>query len=256
MAAGALLNRLLAAAGLFGYSYRPMPRQRSIWREYGEALVIAAMFLWFANTFVLQTFYIPSGSMEETLLIGDHLFVNRFIYGPTKTGAEASLLPSRQVRRGDIVIFRSPEPPHLDLVKRCVGMPGDVIDVVDKQLYINGKAVDDASYAVHKQSELYPDLPGQEERGRIRDQYGPRVVPPGHYFCMGDNRDSSLDSRFWGPLPAHLVKGRAFVIYWSYGGGTSDGQFRSFGESLSRILRTIVYFFPKTRWERTFRLIR
>jgi signal peptidase I len=219
-------------------------------------LLIAAMFLWFANTFVLQTFYIPSGSMEDTLLIGDHLFVNRFIYGPSQTAAEAKLLPGRTVRRGDIVIFRSPEPPHLDLVKRCVGLPGDEIDLIDKQLYINGKAVPDASYAVHKQRDLYPDGPGWDPRGRTRDQFGPRVVPPGHYFCMGDNRDNSHDSRFWGPLPAHLVKGRAFVIYWSFGGGTSDGQFHGAGDTLLRIGRTIVYFFPKTRWERTFRLIR
>jgi signal peptidase I len=233
-----------------------MNRRRSVWREYSEALLIAAMFLWFANTFVLQTFYIPSGSMEDTLLIGDHLFVNRFIYGPSQTTAEAKLLPGRPVRRGDIVIFRSPEPPHLDLVKRCVGLPGDEIDVIDKQLYINGKAVPDASYAVHKERELYPDDPGWESRGRTRDQFGPRVVPPGHYFCMGDNRDNSHDSRFWGPLPAHLVKGRAFVIYWSFGGGTSDGRFHGAGDTLLRIGRTIVYFFPKTRWERTFRLIR
>jgi signal peptidase I len=233
-----------------------MPRERSIWREYAEALLIAAMFLWFANTFVLQTFYIPSGSMEDTLLIGDHLFVNRFIYGPTATGAEAKLLPARAIRRGDIVIFRSPEPPHLDLVKRCIGLPGDEIDLVDKQLYVNRKPVADSTYAVHKLEDLFPDVPGTDPRGRTRDQYGPRTVPAGHYFCMGDNRDNSHDSRFWGPLPAHLVKGRAFVIYWSFGGGTSDGQFRSAGESVARLLRTIVYFFPKTRWERTFHLIR
>jgi len=233
-----------------------MARQRSIFREYAEAGLIALVFLGFANTFVLQTFYIPSGSMEDTLLIGDHLFVNRFVYGPSRTAAEAKLLPGRAVRRGDIVIFRSPEPPHLDLVKRCVGLPGDEIDVIDKQLYINGKAVPDASYAVHKQRDLYPDTPGWDPRGRTRDQFGPRVVPAGHFFCMGDNRDNSHDSRFWGPLPAHLVKGRAFVIYWSFGGGTSDGQFHGAGDTLLRIGRTIVYFFPKTRWERTFRLIR
>src|SRR5947199_7421352 len=111
--------RSFAGRGAFGYSNRAMAEERSIWREYTEALIIAAIFLLFTNTFVVQTFYIPSGSMEDTLLIGDHLFVNRFIYGPTATAAE-KLLPFRTVNRGDIVVFRSPEDPKLDLVKRCM----------------------------------------------------------------------------------------------------------------------------------------
>src|SRR5262245_52671009 len=127
-----------------------MASGRSVYREYFEALLIAAIFLRFANTYVIQTFYIPSGSMENTLLVGDHLFVNRFIYGPAATALERKLLPLRPPRRGDIVVFRSPENPTIDVVKRCIGQPGDKIEVVDKQLYIGGKAVDDASYAVHK----------------------------------------------------------------------------------------------------------
>src|SRR6476646_4969284 len=129
--------------------------KRSVLREYLEALLIAAIFLRFANTFVLQTFYIPSGSMEDTLLVGDHLFVNRFIYGQEPSGI-AKILPARAVHRGDIVIFRSPENPTIDVVKRCIGLPGDVIEVLDKQLYINGKAVKDRAYAVHKDPNVYP----------------------------------------------------------------------------------------------------
>ena len=122
-----------------------MAEERSVGREYLEALIIAAVFLLFTNTFVVQTFYIPSGSMEDTLLIGDHLFVNRFIYGPTATGAER-LLPFRTVHRGDIVVFRSPEDPKLDLVKRCMAVGGDTVQMTHKQLYINGKL--DGSIAI------------------------------------------------------------------------------------------------------------
>ena len=226
---------------------------RSIAREYLEALIIAAIFLRFANTFVLQTFYIPSGSMEDTLLIGDHLFVNRFLYGPAPTAAEGKLLPSRGVHRGDIVVFRSPREPEIDVVKRCIGMPGDEIAVRNKQLYLNGKAVDDSSYAVHRDPRPSQYLGSQ---GQQRDNFGPVTVPEGHYFCMGDNRDFSYDSRFWGPLPAHLVKGRALFIYWSYGGQTSDGQWRGVGDKLKDLGETALGFGTRTRWKRTFRLIR
>jgi signal peptidase I len=229
--------------------------ERSIAREYLEALIIAAIFLRFTNTWVLQTFYIPSGSMEQTLLIGDHLFVNRFIYGPAATGAERRLLPLREPQRGDVVIFRSPENPVLDLVKRCVGRPGDTIKLIDKQLYINGKAVDDSKYAIHRDPILYTDA-SPVEQGRRRDNFGPEEVPAGHYFCMGDNRDQSYDSRFWGTLPGHLVKGRALFIYWSNGGETSDGQWRGAVDEIRQLAKTAAGFFSNTRWQRTFRLIR
>jgi signal peptidase I len=229
--------------------------QRSIWREYLEAFIIAAVFLLFTNTFVIQTFYIPSGSMMDTLLVGDHLFVNRFIYGPTPTAAERRALPFRAVKRGDIVVFRSPENPTLDLVKRCVAVGGDTVQLIDQQLYINGKAVNDSSYAVHKNTdEGFSFLTNPQVQQR--DNYGPYVVPAGHYFCMGDNRDNSWDSRFWGPLPAHLVKGRALFVYWSYGGKTSTGQWEGLGAKLQDLAETALGFFSKTRWGRTFRLIR
>jgi signal peptidase I len=228
--------------------------ERSIFREYAEALIIAFIFLRFTQIFVLQTFYIPSGSMEKTLLVGDHLFVNRFVYGPMTTELERRLLPQRDVQRGDIVVFRSPENPSIDVVKRCVGVPGDTIDVRAKQLFINGKAVNDASYAIHGDPITYSEL-SFSDQGRRRDNFGPETVPPGHYFCMGDNRDHSYDSRFWGTLPRHLVKGRALFIYWSNGGETSDGEWRGAGDQLRQLGRTAAGFFTNTRWERTFRII-
>ncbi|HVF59410.1 MAG TPA: signal peptidase I [Thermoanaerobaculia bacterium] len=233
-----------------------MAHERSFPREWLEALIIAAIFLRFTNVFVVQTFYIPSSSMEDTLLIGDHLFVNRYIYGPARTGLEKKLLPARSIRRGDIVIFRSPQDPTVDVVKRCVGLPGDAIDYVDKELHINGKRVEDDGYTQHRDYRLYQDQPFADLQGRVRDQFGPYQVPADHYFCTGDNRDHSLDSRFWGPLPAHLVKGRAQLVYWSYGGGTSDGRFSSLKEEAGRLGRTAGGFFTKTRWDRTFHLVR
>jgi signal peptidase I len=229
-----------------------MAMERSVFREYLEALIIAAIFLQFANHFVLQTFYIPSGSMEDTLLVGDHLFVNRFIYGQ-EPAALAKILPARTVNRGDIVIFRSPENPVIDIVKRCIGLPGDVIEVVNKQLYINGKAVQDAAYAVHKDPAVHPNRSYLPDN---RDNFGPFTVPKGNYFCMGDNRDNSYDSRFWGPLPAQMLKGRALFIYWSYGGGTESGEWHGMGEKIKDLGRTALGFLPDTRWRRTFRLIR
>lgn len=216
--------------------------ERSVFREYFEAILIAAIFLRFTNVFVVQTFYIPSGSMENTLLIGDHLFVNRFIYGPAATELERKLLPLREVERGDIVIFRSKTDRGMDIVKRAIGVPGDTVQVERGDLYLNGKDVADESYAIHKR----PDPPFAP-----RDWFGPVTVPERRYFFMGDNRDESLDSRFWGFLPAHLVKGRALFIYWSNGNQPPEGT-----NPIAGLLRTALGFFSNTRWERSFRLIR
>jgi signal peptidase I len=227
---------------------------RSTPREYLEALLIAALFLLFTNTFVIKTFFIPSGSMEDTLLVGDHLFVNRFIFGKAASGAERALLPLRQPRRGDIVIFRSPERPTVDLVKRLIGLPGDTVQLVNKDLFVNGQKVAEADYVEHKDGRTFPNRPYLSEQMRLRDNFGPITVPEGRYFCMGDNRDYSYDSRFWGTVPAEYLKGRAFVIYWSFGGGTSDGTWRGAGSKLKEIFTTIIGFPTKTRLSRTFHL--
>ncbi len=229
---------------------------RSTAREYLEALLIAAVFLLFTNTFVIKTFFIPSGSMEDTLLVGDHLFVNRFIFGATLGDLEQKLLPLRAPRRGDIVVFRSPERPNIDLVKRLIGLPGDTIQVVNKQLFVNGKKVEDDGYVVHKDSRTFLNRPYMSEQQRLRDNFGPVTVPAASYFCMGDNRDLSYDSRFWGTVPAHYLKGRAFLIYWSFGGGTSDGTWRGAGAKLRELANTALGFLTKTRWTRSFHLPR
>ncbi len=222
------------------------PRQRSTFREYLEALVVAGIFLGFTNTFVFKTFFIPSESMVDTLLVGDHLIVNRFIFGIEELPGVSKVLPLRDVQRGDIVVFRSPEQLELDLVKRCVAIEGDVVQLVEKDLYINGKKVDDDSYTQHGDPFMRP----------ARDNLQPRTVPKDHVFCLGDNRDFSNDSRYWGFLPTEYVKGRASLVYWSYGGETPDGTWRGFGHRLKQLGATALGFITKTRWSRTFHLIR
>ena len=227
---------------------------RSTAREYLEALLIAAVFLLFTNTFVIKTFFIPSGSMEDTLLVGDHLFVNRFIFGPAMRRLERAVLPLRAPRRGDIVVFRSPERPNIDLVKRLIGLPGDTIQVVNKQLFVNGNKVEDGLYVEHKDPRTFLNRPYMSEQQRLRDNFGPITVPSESYFCMGDNRDRADDSRCWGVGPAHYIKGRAFLIYWSFGGGTSDGTWRGAGAKLRELANTALGFLTKTRWTRTLHL--
>lgn len=230
------------------------PVPHSTLREYLEAFLIALLFLGFTNTFVAKTVFIPSGSMETTLLVGDHLFVNRAIYGAAATGVERALLPLRAPRRGDIVVFRSPQDPTVDVVKRLIGLPGDTVAIVEKHLFVNGARVDDGAYARHVDPAVL--RPGTGAGDPRRDNFGPYRVPEGHYFCLGDNRDNSYDSRFWGPLPARYLKGRASIVYWSFGGGTSDGQWHGFGAKLRQVARTVAGFVTETRWLRTLHLPR
>jgi signal peptidase I len=231
-----------------------MDSEKSLAREYLEALLIAVVFATFARTWIVQAFKIPSGSMEQNLLIGDHILVNKFVYGPTATELERMLLPVREARRGDIVVFKYPKDPTRDFIKRCMALPGDTIASRDKVLFINGKEVDDSGYVFHTDPEVLSRR-GYFQPNLVRDTFGPLVVPEGEYFCMGDNRDNSNDSRFWGPVPRDNIKGRAFMIYWSY---DSDEPYEWQGvpDKLRQIGRMALNFFTKTRWERTFRVVR
>jgi signal peptidase I len=223
-------------------------------REYLEALLIAVIFATFARTYVVQAFKIPSGSMEQNLLIGDHILVNKFIYGPTTLPLARHLLPVRDVRRGDIVVFKFPEDATRDFIKRCVGLPGDEIRIVDKALLVNGRQVHDEGYTYHTDPYSIPRSPFAPSN-RSRDNFGPFVVPPGSYFCMGDNRDNSNDSRFWGPVPATHVKGRAFMIYWSFQDGSQSTEWPGLVGAL-RQLSHVALNIGRTRWSRTFRVVR
>ena len=188
--------------------------QKSTAREYFESLVIAGILALFVRTFDFQAFKIPSGSMEPNLLIGDHLLVNKMVFGPTGSSLERMVMPVRSVVRGDVLVFKYPEEPSRDFIKRVVGLPGETLELKGTQVHINGQPLSEP-YA------LYQRLPDMLLPGDVRRAYGPVTIPEGHYFMMGDNRDDSQDSRYWGFLPAGYIKGRALFVYWSFGG--ADG---------------------------------
>ena len=184
-------------------------------REYTESLIIAVVLALFVRTFVFQAFKIPTGSMEPNLLVGDHLIVNKMIFAPTATSAERAIMPRREVRRGDTVVFKYPEEPERDFIKRVIGLPGDRLELRSKVLYINDQPLQE-SYAHYAMPAAADDFGAS---GDLRESYGPVTVPQGQYFMMGDNRDNSEDSRYWGFLPASYVKGNALFIYFSFDSG-------------------------------------
>jgi signal peptidase I len=186
---------------------------KSTAREYFESIVIAVILALFVRTFIVQAFKIPSGSMEDNLLIGDHLLVNKFIYSGAPTALEHAVLPVRDIRRGDVIVFKWPQDPDRDFIKRVIGLPGETVELRRKAVYVNGQPIDEAPWHLKFK---YPVPPPDAPQDPMRDAYGPVTVPPGHYFVMGDNRDDSADSRYWHFLPATYVKGRAMTIYFSY----------------------------------------
>lgn len=229
---------------------------KTVLREYFEALLIAVIFAIFGRTYVVQAFKIPTGSMERNLLIGDHILVNKFVFGPTIAGMEQPLLPAEGVRRGDVVVFKYPEDPTRDFIKRCIGLPGDTIEIRDKRIFVNGLAVPDEHYTFHADNRVYPSSVFLHESYRNRDNYGPYEVPEGHFFFLGDNRDNSNDSRFWGPVPSTFIKGRAFLVYWSFDGQRQPVEWQGYGGRIRELTGVLLGFFTRTRWERSFRIVR
>ena len=225
---------------------------------------VTIVLLLFATTTLVQAFVIPSASMESTLLIGDHVLVDKLVYAP-QDGAAAHALPNRDVRRGDIIVFRYPLDIRQDYVKRAIGIPGDHIRFVDKQLILNGKPVKEP-YVQHSAS--YPDMyrdnfptppavplrPRAMEMLQNRVVNGELVVPKNYVFAMGDNRDDSDDSRYWGLVPRENIVGTPVIIYWSYDASTQDLTNGNIG--LDHIVDVVAHFFTKTRWKRTFNLTR
>lgn len=181
------------------------------WMDAGLWAVVIALFV---MTFLIQAFRIPSGSMEDTLQVGDHLLVKKFTYGiRNPLNREQRFLRLREPSRGDIIVFDYPEDPSLDYIKRLVGLPGEKIEIVDKQVFIDGEPLEEP-YVVHKDPSIYPNAAYVPYQNRTRDNFGPVVIPEGEYFMLGDNRDFSADSRSWGPLPERYIKGKALVRYW------------------------------------------
>ena len=201
----------------------PQIKKKSAFREYAEAILVALVLALVIRTFVVQAFKIPSGSMEPTLEIGDHILVNKFIYGIKVPFTSLSFWAWENPKRGDVIVFMYPLEPDKDFIKRVIAVEGDTVRIVNKKLYLNGvEAVD--PHAVYKEDTL---LPGDVQK---RDNFGPITVPPKKLFVLGDNRDRSLDSRFWGFVPLEDVKGRAFIIYWSWDGKDTNVRWKRLGQ--------------------------
>ena len=188
-----------------------MANKKSITREYVEAALWALVLTLFLRAFVIQAFRIPSASMEETLLVGDFLFVNKFEYGPKIPFTEVRLPGLRAPKRGDVIVFQFPQDPSKDFIKRCVATGGQTLEIRNKQVAVDGKVLNEP-YAIHTDPNVRPA--GYD----YRDNFGPITVGDGQLFMMGDNRDNSNDSRYWGALPMNLIKGRALFLYWSWDG--------------------------------------
>ena len=233
-----------------------------------ESLLVTILLVLFGTTFVVQAFKIPSESMEPTLLVGDHLLVNKFIFEGTGAWYE-KLLPYRSIRRGDVVVFKFPYEDHVDYVKRVIGLPGDHIRSNGRKMYVNGTLLSEP-YAIYNPSLYDPlrDFPPHDERfiaeqlrpewaGEIMNhiENGELVVPTNHYFVMGDNRDSSSDSRYWGFVDRSAIIGSPILIYWSVQANAGDYNDRSLAGTVRGIGRVVTHISTKTRWHRMLRLV-
>ncbi|MGH9791929.1 MAG: signal peptidase I [Candidatus Acidiferrales bacterium] len=231
--------------------------------EYAESLLVTILLALFATTFVVQAFKIPTSSMEPALLVGDHLLVNKFIFGGSGAWYER-LLPYRGIRRGDIIVFKFPFDDHSHYVKRVIGLPGERVRVADQQVYINGRPLEEP-YKVHNglydsYGDNFPPIHSHFPRRNVRDQWarqilshvedGELIVPAGRYFVLGDNRDSSLDSRFWGFVDRDSVMGRPLLIYWSVEATAEDYTDRTLAGRLAGLGRAIAGLPSRTRWDR------
>jgi len=218
--------------------------------ETAEAVLVAAALALFVKAFVFQIFHVPTSSMEDTVLTGDRIVVDKFAYAP-HAGPWARFLPYRTLTRGDVVVFRDPRDAARDLLKRAVATCGDTVEQRAKGLRVNGFARDEP-FAVHRDETTYSA--GAPPVLAKRDSFGPLTVPEGRFFAMGDNRDDSQDSRFWGSAPATNLEGRAVCVLWSW--APANRSFSGRGAALRRTLDTGLHFFARTRWNRTFRAVR
>ena len=247
--------------------------KKSTAREYFESLVITVILALFGTTFIVQAFKIPTPSMEDNLLVGDHLLVNKFVFG-SRGSAIDKVLPLKEIRRGDVIVFKYPKDLTKHYVKRAIGLPGDRLKIVDKQVFVNDVPLSEP-YKIHKSPPgSYADpfrdfFPPKPHTGRIppfseEDPYwyeeytkdGEIVVPANHYFAMGDNRDNSADSRYWGFVPRELIVGKGLIIYWSYETDSDEYRRTDVVDRVQQITDLVTNFFTKTRWLRSFRIIR
>lgn len=232
------------AAG--GSASRKPQKAKSVTREYLEAILLAVGLALLIRTFVIQAFHIPSGSMEDTLLEGDFLITNKFLYGAQVPFTDWRLPGIRAPRPGDVVIFQYPLDPGRDFVKRCVAGPGQTVEVRNKILYVDGKRAVDPPRSKYVDPRVLP----KEHPGGVRDNFGPAVVPPGHFFMMGDNRDNSEDGRYWGFLPYKYVKAKAIILYFSWIPDLNAPEYVSLASIPKMVAYNLIHFFGRVRWSR------
>jgi signal peptidase I len=225
--------------------------RKSVAREYLESIVVAVVLALFVRTFAVQAFKIPTGSMETNLLIGDHLLVNKLVYSPSGGRLEDALLGKKPIARGHVVVFKFPEEPARDFIKRVIALPGERVQIKNKKVYIDDRPLEEPYVHFLEAPRMIADETGLfVEDGK--DNWGPKVVPPGQLLVLGDNRDNSRDSRFWGFLPVDQVKGRALLVYWSYE-ATREEYHRT---GIVNWLKDTLSAIGRTRWRRFFHLIR
>ena len=247
--------------------------KKSTAREYFESLVITVILALFGTTFIVQAFKIPTPSMEDNLLVGDHLLVNKFAFG-ARGSVFDKILPLKDIKRGDVIVFKYPKDLTKHYVKRAIGLPGDRIRIVDRQVFVNGVALNEP-YKIHKAppgsydrfGDFFPPKPhygrvashGADEDPFWYEEYTKDdeiVVPPNQYFAMGDNRDNSADSRYWGFVPREFIVGKALIIYWSYETDSDEYRRTDVVDRVQQITDLFTNFFTKTRWSRSFKIIR
>jgi len=229
-------------------------QKKPFWREYGEALFIALIMALVIRAFLVQAFSIPSGSMQPTLLIGDYLLVNKFTYGIRNPLTNKVWIPISTPQRGDVVVFIFPQDPSKDYIKRVIGLPGDRIQVINKKVMINGKEFK-TPQAVYDDPLVIPAPQGPT--GPARDNMAPVVVPANSYFVMGDNRDHSYDSRFWGFVPMDNFRGKAFLMYFSWQGASGQPFFQALAGGAKGLVSHLSWNSNdfRVRWDRTGRII-
>lgn len=239
--------------------------KKSTAREYFESLAITVILALFGTTFIVQAFKIPTPSMEDNLLVGDHLLVNKFAFGAPGSVADA-VIPLRSIHRGDVIVFKYPHDLSKHYVKRVIGLPGDKIHTVDAEVFINGQPLAEP-YKRLRPEQYRPDFPGLPGSSDYQQPGSENwlepfregkeiVVPPNKYFAMGDNRDNSADSRYWGFVPRELIVGKALIVYWSYEADSDAYRQTEAGDVLRQTADLVKNFFGKTRWSRTFKIIR
>jgi signal peptidase I len=230
---------------------QPSPlRGKSAAREWLESLVFSLIFVFFFTNFIAQATQVPTESMKPTILVGDHFFLDKFAFPANYPEMLLRILPIRTIGRGEIVAFKSPENPKIPFIKRVIGLPGETLEIRDKRVYINGAELKE-SYKHFIDSNIYERDSGIPNDYIVRDNFGPITIPSDSYFMMGDNRDNSNDSRYWGVVNGKNMIGKPLFIYWSYEAPPYDPRPKSITEYVQEYASVALHFVSKTRWSRT-----